>query len=708
MRKSLAATLLAAAVALGLPVSAAAAPTCPNPPRILCGERVVAEPETSTTFLQYDGSVEGIFPVLKAIEALSPRFVQVMTLAASAGRRAVPLVRITDETVPRNDKKQVGISLSVHGLEPAGREGGIRYIEDLARWSATATATTPGTDRILFSGDNGFPITRVLAETEVWIGFLNPDGWAAGDADLDVAGFQGPVGFNRENANNADLNRDYPTLGWLTRAGTRGIALSEPETRGWDTLLTGFPNLTTAADIHGEVTSVNNAFSDLLWPAGVWDPTHQAQELQLARNMIRSVERKFAEEGVVLQQLFGPVGMSPANVATGYDVVGYDDSGFMGDYMTQLRGGEVVEIDVENFLSNLVPNNVWSQPIEQAHVAAVRGNMESIIVEALITGAVAPRLNIGDVAFVDEPDSARVTSMDGTGFALVAGETQDPYDVSRLDYFDVLAVDARRTITPRTADAIAGGADLSAHDSIVLADAEVPPGFTGSLAAYVAALDAFARGGGQLVLTDRAVGLLDDLGVVPSSGLAMKRTNAGHVDFGPRTHPWEDDLFGAPSQTYYEVALGFPPGDGEPVAAPHYGIRPAAWNAAGGTTVGTVGNQDSNADPIVVLGEVARGRGTIAVFGAILPSPIESLVLPSGTIETPHPDGLAPYAVTIAGGQVLANILDYRRGDGVAPPPPAAVVPEVPMPVLLPLVAGLALLGVLVHRRRPAASRRPS
>jgi hypothetical protein len=109
---------------------------------------------------------------------------------------------------------------------------------------------------------------------------------------------------------------------------------------------------------------------------------------------------------------------------------------------------------------------------------------------------------------------------------------------------------------------------------------ELPRGSTADRAAYVRALDAFADGGGQLLLTDRALGLLDDLGVVPAEALTVNRTDAGHVDFAAPLgdHPFEQGLVGKPSQTFYEVMLGYPSRS----STPNYGIergrgsRPAA------------------------------------------------------------------------------------------------------------------------------------
>ena len=698
-------TALATASVLALaPAAALAAPTCPDPlTRPACGGRVVPEAELSVSQHQFNGALDNLEATLKAMQGVAPKGVFTpISLGKSAGGRDLWVVRITDPSVPQAGKRQSAVSLSVHGLEPAGREGGLRYLEDLARWSATEP------DRLLYAGDTGVPLREILRKTEIYIAFTNPDGWAAQDLDSDneSAGVQAP----RYNDFGADLNRDFPTLGWLDReasGGTnrvkggstkRGGVLDQPESKLWYAFLQSLPDLRAAADIHGELTSVNNAFSDLLWPAGQWSPDMQAKELQLGKDMIKTVERKFADEGITLADVLKPaVGLQPANVATGYDVVGYDDSGFMGDSMTRLNGGRVVEIDIENFLSHLAPNVVFAAPLEQAHIAAVRGNIETTVVTALKESSVKADLDLGRVAYVDDP--ARVTSADGTGADAVAGEVQKPYDVSRLTYFRDLARDAGTTIPGVAAADVARG-DLSRYDTIVLSDVELPRDTKGravSKAAYVKALGDFARRGGQLVLTDGAVRLLDDLGVVGEDDLTLQRTNAGHVDFAAGDHPFKQGLFGVPSQTYYEVPLGFPALN----QAPHYGITNAAWQAKGGTTVGTVGSS-------TVLGEMPMGTGRLVVFGAILPQPVETLE----SVETPHPEGLADYAVTIAGGQVLHNILAFRRagGGGAAPTAPEPAAPAAPAggsplaatgtQVAVPAVALLVLVLALSARRR--------
>ena len=694
-------TVLSTAVAVVLvPTAALAAPTCPDPlVRAACGGRVVPEAELSVSQHQYDGALDDLEATLKAIASVAPKgFFTPFSLGKSAGGRDLWVVKITDPSVPQSAKRQAAASLSVHGLEPAGREGGLRYLEDLALWAKNEP------NRLLYAGETGIPVRDVLRKVELYVGFTNPDGWARQDLDdgNDSASATGP----RYNDFGADLNRDFPTLGWLDMnagGGTnrvtgqpskRGGVLDQPESKLWYRLLQSLPDLRAATDIHGELTSVNNAFSDLMWPAGQWTPHHQAKELQLGKDMVRTVERKFAEAGVTLADVLGPaIGQRPANVATGYDVVGYDDSGFMGDSMQRLNGGRVVEIDVENFLSHVAPNVLFAAPLEKVHIAAVRGNIEATLVTAIKEASVRADLNLGRVAYVADPK--RTTSRDGNGSELPAGQVQKPYDVSRLAYFRDLAKDSGKAIPGLAAADIAGGADLSRYDSIVLSDVEVPPDTQGrpvDRARYVKALKAFAAAGGQLVLTDAGVRLLDDLGVVAAKDLTLQRTNAGHVDFVEGDHPLKKGLYGTPSQTYYEVPLGFPAEN----QAPHHGVTRSVWEAKGGTTVGTVGES-------TVLGQMPLGKGRLLAFGAILPEPIESLE----DIETPHPEGLADYAVTIAGGQVLHNALAYRRSGAAARPAAPAGIGSAPgtLPTTgaaLPLAAtaALVLAGAVALRRR--------
>lgn len=643
MRRTVLAAVAVAAVTGPLVLSANAVPTCTGSvPTAACGGRVVADPLTSASFLQYALELE---PSLKAIEAEAPGFVEAKGLDqwlnnpkyVSAGGRKMWVVRVTNEAV-KGPKRNVAVSLSVHGNEPAGREGGIRYLEDLALWA------TKDPSHVLYSGNVARTVKDVLDHTVLYAVFSNPDGWAAGDLS---AG--GPL-YSRTNDNGTDLNREYRTKGWTNRPAT---PMSDPESQGWAAFLQKIGPLSTASDIHGELNSENNAFADLMWPAAQWNPKRQAQELQLGVNMVETIKRKWVQEKVILN---GPLDitkiMSPSQVATAYDVVGYDDGGFMGDYFAQVGGA--VEIDAENFLSHSAPNNVWIGALEQAHVAGVKGIIESLLVESMVTDQVKAKLNLGKVAYAFDPK--RVTSKDGLGFTPLASEKPKAYDVSRMRYFDDLrtAAGAKAVVQPlASADIASGAADLAKYDSLVLDDVAIPAdskGRTFSAKAYANRVVAFVRGGGQLLLTDAAVPFLTRFGFSTES-LRTAKTDGGHIDFGAHDHPWEQDLLTTASQTYYEVPLGFPPNG----SAPHYGVDSAAWSARGGTTVGTVtgtGANQTSSGSFTALGSLPFGKGKVSIFAAVLPTPTEAY---------PHVEGVSDYGVTITGGQVLNRILGFRR-----------------------------------------------
>jgi hypothetical protein len=364
-------TLVGVVVALLLAATvlpAAATPVCPDEDKSLCGGRTFPEANNTVDFVQLENGEyeDGI----KALEKEHPTFVRVRKLskvlddkdAVSFGERPIWLVEITDFRVPDRRKIPVAVSLSVHGPERAGAEGGVRYMEDLATWADEDPShkLRNGTRK----SSVGVSVQRALRKVHLYISVINPDGWAAGDN-------ANGNNYVRGNDNGVDLNREFPTMGWTERDYT---PLSEPESKAWHKLMRRV-DPKVATDIHGELTSANNAFADLMLPAGQWNPLRQARESALAKNMKSNVERYFEIDGVVIQDIVGFSGQKPAEYATGYDVVGYDDSGFMGDYFTQNFGA--LEIDVEHFFSHLAPGGNWVPSLEEAHIAAVRGEIET-------------------------------------------------------------------------------------------------------------------------------------------------------------------------------------------------------------------------------------------------------------------------------------------------------------------------------------------
>ena len=619
-----------------------AGPVCSDAPEEACGGRIFAEPELTTTFVQHDiGEFEN---GMLALERKFPRFVKVRTFdevlksssAKSVEDRDILLVEITDFNVPERGKVPVAVSLSVHGPERAGLEGGVRYAEDLARW-ADAQVKDPKAAHQLRNGRGastlGASALSVLKKTHLYMSNINPDGWAKGDAS------NGGV-FQRGNGNGIDLNRQFSTLGWTQR---NHKPMTQPEAILWDRILRRIVKPRLSADLHGELTSANGAFADLMLPAGQWDLKRQAQHERLAKHMKSNIGRYFEKDGVLLNQIPGTgENMVPAEYATGYDVVGYDDSGFMGDYLNQRLGA--IDMDVEHFLSHMAPNSTWAAPLEEAHVTAVRAEIETLLVEALVYRRGVSRLDLGRTGYVFDP--AVVKMSDGYGGpAPPPGMKPRGYRATRMRYFRDLGPFLRgglRKVLP----ADIGRARLRRLDTLVIADNPFPKDAKGRKvrrSRIVRSLNRWVRRGGNLVLTDKAVTLLGAMGVVPKSSISLSTSNAGHVEGLSNTDPYSAGVHPTASQTYYEVTIGFP-ARGE---APHWTVGKAAWEKARGKHIAFADFEERT-----ILGRVRRGKGTVGFLGALLPQPTEKF---------DHFFGLANYAVTIAGGQILNNMIRFGR-----------------------------------------------
>ena len=625
--------LIGALVVGALP--AGATPVCPEEPRTACGGRIFPEPENTVSFVQHDnGEYEA---GIKALAKEFPRFVKVRKFsdilgpkAKSAGGRELWLVEITDFRAPERGKIPVAISLAVHGPERAGLEGGVRYMEDLARWAKNEPRHK------LRNGTNkdsmAVSVRDTLKKVHIYLAAVNADGWARGDYE------NGGV-YMRGNANGFDLNRQFPTIGW-TRPTNQ--PLSQPEAIAWRRLMLRVRPVVTA-DLHGELTSAQNAFTDLMLPAGQWNPRKQKREERLARHMKTNVERWFEKEGVDAATVSGIAGMKPAEYATGYDVVGYDASGFMGDWLNQEIGA--VDMDSEHFMSHLVPNSTWVHSLEEAHITAVRGEIEAVIVEALVTKKVQVRYALGKVGYFNDP--AVVTNKDGYGGPPPAeGYKPEPYRATRMEYFRDLSRFTTKPLRALTRRSLLRGG-LRGLDTLVLADKPFGTQFKGRKGQWGRALrkiKRFVKRGGNLVLTDRAIKLVRRFRLVPKGSIKKHLYNAGHIDIHNWKDPYVRGVYHTARQTYYEVPLGF---SADADASPHFTIDKAAWEKAGGKSIAHIEEEDR-----IGLGRLKLGKGTIGIFGAILPQPTEKF---------DHYYGLAGYAVSVAGGQILKNMMAVGR-----------------------------------------------
>jgi hypothetical protein len=616
---------------------ASATPVCYEAPEAACGFRIFAEAYQTASFLQHgNGEYEG---GIKALAARFPRYVRVNSLdvllndpeAVSFGDRKIWVIEVTDFQADEDGKLPVVVSTGVHATEPAGREGSVRYAEDLVRWATT----DPG--HLLRNGtepdSTAFPVSKVLQSVHLYLAAINPDGWEAGD--LANGGL-----YNRGNDNGEDLNREFPTIGW-TNAGN--LPLTAPEAIAWTRFVELIDPVTTA-DLHGELDSANNAYADIMLPAGQWDPLVQAQHEAMARHMKSNIDRYFREQTVALGQI-EEVPLQPAEYATGYDVVGYDAAGFMGDFFTQ-QGA--VDLDIEHMLSHIVPSSVWIPLHEHAHIAAVRAEIETIMVEAMVTSDVQVQLDLGTTGYLFDPRV--VTDSDANGYGVPSPPDEFvSYSATPMVYFEDLS---KFTAEPLQAvssggivaeDYVAG--PLSGLDSFVVTTWPLPPDPEGRQVnknEIVSFISSFVQRGGNLILTDEGLKLLEELDVVADGAVTKTLWQAGHVDITDFDDPYADGLHTTASQTYYEVALGYRANGQSDRQAPHWTVPLNAWEAGGGITVGTIGGQTG-------FGRISLGQGRIGIIGALLPPATE---------QWDHHYGLADYALSVTGGQILNNMLE--------------------------------------------------
>ncbi|MGH2450353.1 MAG: CARDB domain-containing protein [Candidatus Limnocylindria bacterium] len=180
--------------------------------------------------------------------------------------------------------------------------------------------------------------------------------------------------------------------------------------------------------------------------------------------------------------------------------------------------------------------------------------------------------------------------------------------------------------------------------------------------AYFAALRAFVERGGNLVLTDGAARALPHLGVgepadvrpllvfAPFIGFTTDGTNETYGDPLARDvdQPGAAEGPGHRHQTVEPVPLGYAIQDLDGNNKGHsftWTVNPDAWSAVDGRVVGTAAGG-------VALGEIALGSGRIRFVGAALPEP---------EVRYDHPYGLASYALSYTGWQLLENLVQWRR-----------------------------------------------
>src|SRR3954463_9588049 len=284
------------------------------------------------------------------------------------------VVRVTDENVPDKGKKRYALSLSIHGIERAGAEGGIRAMEDLVTSHDTGLATQKIVKDSIVKGAPTFD--DVLKKTIIYFTLPNPDGWRRGSVS------SGGVFFQRYNGNGVDPNRDWPDIGFAFRGYS---AVSEPETKAWIQFygeVRKHGAFTAGDDLHGQPEA--DALSYTLLPHGrhLYDKNVRIQETAKAIN--RSTFDRISWSPIVQSNDQPHGGGAPCtpNVAAGeacakiygqtwgsvYDTINYTTTGALGDWFDSAIGLHADGIDNEMSFSHIDKNIAFDPHTEQLHV----------------------------------------------------------------------------------------------------------------------------------------------------------------------------------------------------------------------------------------------------------------------------------------------------------------------------------------------------
>jgi len=384
-------------------------------------------------FISYSDMVSG----LSYLEGLFPRFVEFyrleqdfgagadcastvsLTAYCSAGlpRQGVPnqrvrsdlyMVRVTDESVSDKGKKLFVFPLSIHGIERAGAEAGVRATEDLATWAACEAKvagplvncaregaiphplmeTTPGAS--VTAGD-------ALSRTAIYFVFPNPDGWRRGDID-NLARF-----YQRYNGNGVDANRDWPSLGYTFDPYT---PWSEPETKGFGKVLKQIRGKWDGGiDLHGQL--IDRAFSFTLLGASERNYAKNQRILQTVKGAWQDAEARLSWSPVIKPndaaqddpRLYG------VQWGTVWDTIDYTTTGALGDWIDSPLGLDADGIDNEmsmSHISNCGVGSCYLTDFEQLHVDGNKSLVYAMVNYTLQPEDTAFRVP-GKVAYVYSP-----------------------------------------------------------------------------------------------------------------------------------------------------------------------------------------------------------------------------------------------------------------------------------------------------------------
>jgi hypothetical protein len=707
--------LLAAFVAtLILATPAHATPVCTDgykggPPADLCGGRIFPEAELSRAYVQYSPDPFGFVEYQHGIEYLAkkyPRYVSVFTLkdrygakAVSAGPdrtrpneagdqgdgRDIQVIKITDHEVPDKGKETLFFSLSVHGNERGGLEGGLRTAEDLALAAKTGGRIQDGIANYQSSTGrkpalHDRKVADVLKQEAVYLVDFNVDGWAQGDLWNRPA----PSTYNRGNSLSTDINRQMPTVG---RIDPSRNPLQESEASFGTKFMHDVAamgnggRMAYGADIHGELNS--QAYMDIMYPAGEFDSVDHRRLMAIAERT-KSVIDATLYEGIIEEKENASGGndaeyaraipVKPAHWATVWDTLGYTDTGFIGDYMATDLG--VTGMDYEIMFNHTVPEKTWNVLLQENHINATRGIIKTAMAYALFQDEEFNDENVtvdpkGRAGFVVNADT--VTDKDANGAGVKPGPKRDgigadgkrvaqrSYEVSNMKWFtDTSRLMPRPFFGLAAADVAHDPDALRQVDSLVLADGATPDDALGrpyDERLYFGNLERWVRAGGNLVLTDRALHTLGYLGLIRPDAIEDIRVYQPFANFRDFEHPMTKGLRPNARQLVEAAPLGYTiGGDASPMTA----VATEAWEQAGGKVIATTTTAGTGEDPAIdknlddgsrtTVGELALGKGKIRIVGGALPTPTET---------QDHRYGLRNYGLTYSGLFLMENAVAH-------------------------------------------------
>ena len=353
-------------------------------------------------------------------------------------RRELSMIRLTDESVPNKNKKYFVFPLSLHGIERAGVEGGLRAAEDFATWGACEAEVAP--DYVdCESPDNvaPHPLLEATPEKSIMAGealkksviffiFPNPDGWLRGDYFVDL--MPGTHFYQRYNGNGVDINRDWPTQGFTYRPYT---PWSEPESRSLGKVLktigptdeSGDPKWAGGIDLHGQL--IDRAFSFTLIGGAERGYAKNQRVLQTVKGAWADAEQRLAWSPLIKgndePEACVPPGTDPnpnpepgcdptnrlygVQWGTVWDTIDYTITGGIGDWIDSPIGLNGDGLDNEMSMSHLSNCGIGSCYIEDAEQLHVDGNKSLIysMINYSLKGEDRTFNTDGRVAYVKNP-----------------------------------------------------------------------------------------------------------------------------------------------------------------------------------------------------------------------------------------------------------------------------------------------------------------